>query len=333
MENKNSTKKNGSFIQYNFGKPEPMTWGWALMAMSALLALVYISICFLNNFEMPIAVTSVAGYSCLMLIITAVVYVFPSLVLSQDFQTQVTGKYTGVGALLLALLSGVPLMMINVAVYNLSAWLTLILNDKSIFPVFFSFGGGSEVITIVLKLFSDTVVSSFGAAIFFFGLLWSRFKSSDRTAAVVIISLSFALSNLDFTSFLGLIIVGVWCCFLRSHIHNVWAPFLCLISLKLSEYALPDTLSKVDIFSVQTHSDIDSTFFYSSLTAFFMGFLLLQFFIRVLNNFENYVKHEFDEESENATIPPFDKSIRLSLVLAVIVILTLWTLTIKGVHL
>lgn len=322
-----------NFIKYNFGKPKEMTWGWPLMLMSALLAVVYASICALKNFDLPIAVTSVVGYSSLILILTVVVYVFPAIVLSQNFQHDLSGKYTGIGALLLAFLSGVPIMMINVAAYNLSAWITLVLNDRSIYPVFFSFGGGQEISTIVLKLFSETILSSFGLSLFFFGLLWSRFKSTDRKAAILIVSLSFALSSLDFTSVLGLIIVGVWCCFLRSRIHNIWAPFLCLISVKLSEFLLPDTLSKIDIFSVQTHADIESTFFYSSLTACFMGFLLIQFFIRVLNNFAITVKHEFDEETTNATIPPFDKSIRLSLVLAVVIIITLWVLTIKGVHL
>ncbi|MCQ2515618.1 MAG: hypothetical protein MJ094_01985 [Saccharofermentans sp.] len=333
MENSDYTKKIKNFLKHNFGKPEQMTWGWALMVMFALLALVYASICALKSIELPIAVTSIVGYSSLMLIITALVYVFPALMLSQDFQLKVPGKYTGVGVLLLSLLSGIPLMMINVALYNLSAWLTLVLNDKSIYPVFFSFGGGSELTTIALKLFSQTVIPAFGAAIFFFGLLWSRFKSTERTAAIVVISLSFALSSLDFTSVLGLIVVGIWCCFLRSRAHNIWAPFVCLISLKVSEYLFPGILAKIDIFNVQTYADIDSTFFYSSLTACFMGYLLLQFFIRVLNNFENYVKHEFDDETENATIPPFDKSIRLSLVLALGIIITLWVLTIKGVHL
>lgn len=322
-----------SFLKYSFSKPANITWGWILMVMSILLGVIYASICVLKSFELPIAVTSVAGYACLTLIVTAVVYVFPSFVLSQDFAVKITGKYTGVGAILLSFLSGVPLMMMNVAAYNFSVWATLVLNNKSIYPVFFSFGGDNSIIAMILKIFSDTVVSSFGLSIFFFGLLWSRFKSTERTAAIVVISLSFALSSLDFASVLGLIGVGVWCCFLRSRVHNIYAPFACLISLKLSEFLLPDTLCKIDIFSVQTHADIDSTFFYSSLTALFMGLLLIQFFIRVLNNFENYVKHEIDTEAENATIPPFDNNIRLSLVLAIVVFIVIWVLTIKGVHL
>ncbi len=333
MENKDSAKRITSFLKHNFGKPEKMTWGWALMFMSMLLALVYAFVCIIKDFELPIAFTSVVGYSCMMLIMSVVVFVFPAFVLSQDFQLDVPGKYTGVGVLLLSLLSGVPLMMINVSLYNLSAWMTLVLNSKSIFPVFFIYGGGSEISTTILRLFSETVIPSFGAAIFFFGLLWSRFKSTERIPAYIVISLAFALTSLDFTSVLGLIVVGVWCGFLRSRAHNIWAPFVCLISLKLSEFLLPGVLSKIDIFTVQTHADIDSTFLYSSLTAFCMGFLLLQFFIRVLNIFENYAKYEFDVEAQDATIPPFDKSVRLSLVLAIVIVITIWVLIIKGVHL
>lgn len=333
MENKDGAKRITSFLKHNFGKPEQMTWGWALMFMSVLLAIVYAVVCTIKDIELPIAFTSVVGYASMMLVMSAVVFVFPAFILSQDFQLDVPGKYTGVGVLLLALLSGVPLMMINVSLYNLSAWMTLILNSKSIYPVFFVYGGGSEISTIILKLFSDTVIPSFGAAMFFFGLLWSRFKSTERMAAYVVISTGFALTSLDFTSVLGLIVVGVWCCFLRARAHNIWAPFVCLISLKLSEFLLPGVLSKIDIFTIQTHSDIPSTYLYSSLTAFGMGFLLIQFFIRVLNSFDNYARYEFDDEAQDATIPPFDKSIRLSLVLAIGIIVTIWVLIIKGVHL
>ena len=175
--------------------------------------------------------------------------------------------------------------------------------------------------------------SAFGAALFFFGLLFTRFKSTDRRKAAVTVTIFFVLFSMDYTSILATAAAGLWCCYLRARVHNMWAPFLCLFTMKLSEMYLPETLARIDIFSVQTYADIGSTFFYSSLPAFFMGMVLLLFFIRVLDSFAISVRHEITGAEDDDIIPPFDKSINLSLLLTMAVFITVWILIFKGAHL
>lgn len=309
-----------------------MTWGWSVMILSLATALFLALRCFFKDPELLYPAESVVGCSFLVILMTLCAQVLPSVMLSRGFGDEVIGHYTGVGTLILALVSGIPLMLIRIPLYNLMAYLTLRLSGRSIYPVFFHQDPATTVGSI-LAVISDTVIPAFGIALFFFGFLWSRFKSTDRLKAYIVIIAAYALYSMDFTSVLALVATGIWCCYLRSRTYNMWAPFLCLISMKLSELLLPQTLSRINIFEVQTYADIGSTYFYASLPAFFMGMVLLLFFIRVLDSFAIAVRFEVSGSENDENIPAFDKSINLSLLLTIAVFVTVWVLIIKGVHL
>lgn len=330
-ENKENTPAL-AIIKHNFGKPAVMTWGWPLMVIS-ILTLAFLGLrSILKAPEMLFPATSVAGCSALMILMTLCVLVFPAVLFSRGIEDRITGHYTGIGTLLLAFISGVPLMMIRIPLYNTVAWATLRLTGKSVFPVFFHLDPDTNY-GIALSILADTVIPAFGVALFFFGFLWTRFRSTDRLKALIVITAAYVLISMDFTSILAIAAAGAWCSFLRARTHNMWAPFLCLISMNLSEMLLPGTLSRIDIYEVQTYADIGSTYFYSSLPSFFMGMVLILFFIRVLDSFSISVRHEVTGTEYDDTIPAFDKSINLSLLLTIAVFITVWVLIFKGVYL
>lgn len=321
-----------AIIKHNFGRPAVMTWGWPLMILS-LITLAFLGLrCLLNDPEMLFPATSLVGCSALMILLTLCALVLPAVMFSRGIEDRVTGHYTGIGTLILAFISGVPLMMIRIPLYNIIAWLTLRFTGKSIYPVFFHADPDSTY-GIVLAILCDTVIPAFGVALFFFGFLWTRFKGTDRFKALVVVTIAYVLFSMDFTSILAIAAAGIWCSYLRARTHNMWAPFLCLISMNLSEMMLPGTLSRIDIFEVQTYADIGTTYFYSSLPSFFMGMVLILFFIRVLDSFSISVRHEITGMEYDDTIPAFDKSINLSLLLTLAVFITVWVLIIKGVYL
>ena len=326
-----NTERLFSIFKKNFGTPKVMTWGYVLMFFTVLTAAFYAVRCFLKSPDLPIPLTSLTGCSLFTILESLCVLVLPAVLLSGDFGDRIPGRFTGAGALILALISGIPLMMIRIPLYNAVVWFNLRVAGKSVFPVIFHAGAGS-LRAGVLGILSDTVIPSFAASLFFFGLLWSRFKREDRRKAAVIITLAFVFFTMDLTSALASAAAAVWCCYLRSRIHNMWAPFLCLISMTLSERILPSVLSRIDIFDVQTVSDISLTYFYSSLPAFFMGLVLLLFFIRVLDSFSNSLRFEIDDTEYDSTIPLFDKSINLSLILTLAIAITIWILIIRGAH-
>lgn len=319
-------------LKHNFGKPRVMTWGWPLMIVSLVTAVFFTIRCLLNRTDLAVPVTSLSGCSVLMILLTICALIFPSVLFSRDFSEKVTGRYTGVGALLLGLISGIPLMMVKTALYNAISYLTLRLGEKSVFPVFFH-SQPETTYGLVLEIISDIIIPAFGISLFFFGFLWSRFKSFDRRKAYVVISIAVVLYSMDFTAALATGAAAVWCCYLRSKVHNIWAPFLCMVSSGICELFVPEYLSKIDIFSVQTYADIGSTYFYSSIPAFFMGMVLILFFIRVLDSFSVSLRYEIDITEDDEFIPAFDKSINLSLILTIAVYITIWVLIIKGVQL
>ena len=321
-----------AILKHNFGRPHVMTWGWAVMLMSLITLAVFGLRCFLNDPDFLFPATSIVGCSALLILETLCVLVFPAVLCSRGIEDQTGGYYTGIGTLILSLISGIPLMMIRIPLYNIMAWVTLRLGGKSVYPVFFHSDPTSNYAT-ALTILSDNIIPAFGIALFFFGFLWTRFKSTDRFQAYVVITAVFVLFSMDYTSVLALIATGIWCCYLRSRVHNMWGPFLCLISMKLSEMLLPGTLSRIDIFEVQTYADIGSTYFYSSLPSFFMGMVLILFFIRMLDSFSISVRHEITGSEYDESIPAFDKSINLSLLLTLAAFITLWVLILKGVYL
>ena len=319
-----------AILKHNFGRPRAMTWGWPVMLFTLITAVIFMARCILKDTESPFPVTSLVGCSFFVILITLAALVFPAVFCARGIEDRPVGRFTGVGVLILSFLSGIPLMMVRVPLYNIMAWITLRFSRSSIFPVFFHTEPNGKEATI-LAILSDVIIPAFGAAIFFFGLLWTRFRSSDRLQAYVVITTCFVLYKMDYTSLLAFIATGIWCCFLRSRIYNMWGPFLCLVSAGIAEMYLPETLARIDIYAVQTYADIGSTYFYSSLPAFFMGMVLLLFFIRVLDSFAISVRHEVTGTEDDEIIPPFDKSVNLSLLLTIGVFTTVWILLLKGV--
>jgi hypothetical protein len=62
-----------------------------------------------------------------------------------------------------------------------------------------------------------------------------------------------------------------------------------------------------------------------------MGMVLILFFIRMLDSFSISLRHEITGSEDDEIIPPFDKSINLSLILTVTVFIVVWALIFKGV--
>lgn len=82
---------------------------------------------------------------------------------------------------------------------------------------------------------------------------------------------------------------------------------------------------------VQVYSDIDSTYFYSSLPAFLVGLILLLFFAKTLNEFHESYSADFtvsddEEKKENYLV----KGINTALICALIIFLILWVFVLKG---
>ncbi|MCR5529467.1 MAG: hypothetical protein K6F49_09645 [Saccharofermentans sp.] len=328
----NNTPPIGSIIRYQFSRPSVTNWSYPLMVMSVLTAVFYGIRILANSKACPFPPTSLIGYTFLSVLMTLCVLLLPGFVLSSGITDQVIGRNTGAGSLLLAACSGIPLMMVTTSIYNFTSWIVLRLGSSVIFPAFFYHGGTESKTGMVLSILADTVVPAAGASVFFFGLLWSRFRSRERFVGYIIISCAYMLYSMDFLAAGSLFVTGLWCCFLRTKTGNIFCPFLALVSSRLSVFLFGNALTKIDILKVQTYSDIDSTFFYSSLPALFIGVILISFFMRSLNSFRDAFSDEEEEGIYDKVIPAFDKGLNLTVITAGIILAALWIMIIKGVH-
>ena len=320
-------------IRYQLSRPSVMNWSYPIMVSSVMTAMIFAVRCLCTFTGFPIPATSVIGNAALNILVTLLALVLPAALLSNGLSDRIVGRFTGAGSLILAFCSGIPLMLITTATYNLSAWVILRFGTKMPFPFLFTDYATSSAAGEVLSVMSDTVLPAAGASLFFFGLMWSRFRSKERFAGYAIIAFAYMMFSLDAVSALGLLITGWWCCFLRTKTDNIAGPFVCLVAARLSQYLFTGTLGKVDILSIQTYSDIDSVFFYSSLPAAFMGLVLLSFFMKTLNSFyDSFTDDEEDSRYDNS-IPAFDKGINLTIIVSGAIFFTLWILMLKGVHL
>lgn len=302
------------------------------MALSVLTGLFYALRVMANSEGSPFSPTSLIGYSIFSILMTLIVLLLPGFTLSSGMYDQVIGKNTGAGSLLLAACSGLPVMMITTAIYNFSSWIILRTGSNIIFPAYFYYGGTDTKTGAALAILTDTVIPAAGASVFFFGLMWSRFRSKERFVGYIIIAAAYMLYSMDFFGAGAMFFTGWWCCFLRTKTGNIFCPFLAIVSARLSQYLFVDTLTRIDIFTIQTYSDIDSTFFYSSLPALFIGLILIAFFMKNLNAFHESYSDSEEDSVYDQVIPAFDKGINLTIVVAGIFFATLWIMLIKGVH-
>lgn len=318
-------------LKYHFGIPHPMTWSFLLMYNSIMALLFFIAKCTLNNLDLKVSSTSLVGYSILNIIFVIFALVLPAILLMENKTTNLTGNYTGVGILIISALSGVPVMLLSTVLYNIVTWILLRFGTKIIYPAFFYYGGTSTKSGMILAVLSDTVIPAFGICIFFFGLVWSKFRNSQKKLAYVVITLSLTLFSMDIIGALSMLAIGWWCCKLRDKTDCVLAPFLCLVSSRICSIIFNGIITKIDIYSVQTYSDVPTTYFYAALPAIFIALILIGFFMRFLDDY-NYSYFGNKTIEDNEQLPTLFRNLNFGLILAVFIMITIWILISTGVH-
>ena len=325
-------------IKHHFGVPRFVHWGYPVFVMAVMLALVYCIECIAVAKEFPVPSTSLAGCSVYMLLNVFLCLILPSFALCKGFEDNVMGEYSGVGILALSLASGFPMMLISSSLHNLLSWLWLRFDLKIVFPAFFYTGGTESTEGFIMSLISDSILPAFGISLFFYGLLWSRFRSREKAMAIAVIAVIYTLYSLNVIDSTAILICGVWLGMLRERAGNMFAPFLCLIGMKVAELSLTSVLTEVDITTVQTYSDIPSTFLYASAPALFLGVVLL-YFIKVLADNFRYAYFSDphgvateEEAEEDRAIPAFVKGLCPALLIGMAILAILSIMVMKGVH-
>ena len=328
-----------SFLVKNFGVPFPMNWGYPVMFASAGVLLCFFIFRAAFAF-LPYTSTSLIGYSFSSLLFAVVVFAAPAVFLSRRETVSISGHYTGIGVLLMALLSGAPLYLIRTALQNVTVFLWMRAGGSVVFPFLFCYTDDHTPLILALELLTDTVIPAFGTALFFYGIVWSSIRPKDRRLAMIVIPVLYALFALDVNAFFGMLVTGWWLCVLRKNIENIWGPILCLIGCRLTGIILSDVLAPADITTLLTYQDISVSYFYAAAPAVVVGAILLLFFMRALGEFNftynnsiygDVLDADFREERDH-TCPPALAGFNAALLIGVVVIIVMWVLMIKGVR-
>lgn len=331
-------KKIFRILKNHFGFPVTINWGYSLFLCSLGLLTVYLLRNIFLSGGTPISPTSLMGYTMTEPLLVALALLLPTATLfiekkknPKNVIVDSIGSFTGIGPMLLSFISGVGLFLVKIPIHNFVSWAWLRLGRTLIFPTFFFVNDPTSKVEIALGYISGTVIPALGLSLFFTGLMWACFRKENGRIATLIIALSMAVFSLNFVDFLAIFVTGIWLCFLRDRTKNVWAPFFSLLGCGLAELFLVRFVKSVDITMVQVYSDIDSTYFYSSLPAFLVGVILLAFFAKTLNDF----KMSYDTDvSINGEVrdetPSIASGVNLALICAIIIFLILWIMVIKG---
>jgi len=330
------------FFQKRFGVPRPFNWGYSFLfaaigtAVTFMLALIVF-----ESGSLSFSTTSIVGCGLITVMMTTLALMVPSVFIPGKSGLDIAGKYTGAGTLIMSFLSGAPIFLIRASFRNIFTYFWLRLGNSVIFPALFSYAVDDTKTTLVLQILTETLIPALGISVFFYGLLWSGIRNSDKDLSYWVIPFLFCLYSLNFPDLPALLVTGIWLCRVRKDAGNIWGPFLCLSGSRFFSIIMQSVISEVDLTTLRTYSDMPITFFFSSIPALVVAGILFAFFRKMLGEFNyTYTADVYGEEGSKYTAPDdthmvnrFRAGFNTAFFMGVIIFVIFWILMFKGIRL
>jgi hypothetical protein len=327
------------FLRRNFVIPNPMNWGYPVLfaGIGSIISFLVSKAAF--NF-LPFSSTSIVGCTLITILFVLAAFIMPAVFLSGMTSDDIAGRYTGIGVLLMSFLSGAPVYLIDTACRNIITYLWMRSGNSVVFPLTFYYNAESGLSVLGLEFLTDTLIPAIGMSLFFYGLLWSCFKPSQRKAAALIIPLLYAAFSFDFLGLVGVIVTGWWLLTLRRNIDNIWGPILCLIGSRATGIIIGSIISPVDITSLRTYQDISISCFYAAAPAIVVAVILFAFFLKTLGEFNYTYNNSIYGDNLDADYlssrehfaPSALKGFNVAALIGVIICAVIWIMLYKGVR-
>ncbi len=323
-------------LKENFIKPGQISWSYTffLFSLGILVSMVLIKLLKSSSFSS----TSLVGYALLSPVFCVFAYILPAIISGTKINSDTWTDNTGIGPLIMAFVSGIPLALIFRTIHNLSAYVHLWSGRPMVFPALFYYCDDTTLLSRATEILSGCIIPAVGVAILLYGIMWDRISRRGFYWALFLISGIYALAQLNPIDFFSYLFVGAWLCILRDRIGNAWSIVLCLLSMKLTSILTLDIIQEIDIYSTQTLSDVDDSFIYSTLPALFFGCILLLLVRRYLNEFKDLyftssMADNLDAKNQelNSELPSMPLVCYLpALITGVIIFIVLWTILFNG---
>lgn len=321
-----------------FKFPNPYNWGYPVFygALGFIASYFLLKLLFSGTFLF--SSTSLIGCAIIVIFIVMFAFVAPSVIIAEKCGLYITGRYTGIGALILSFLSGAPLYLIKASFHNLSLALWLRYGGSVIFPaVFYSVGEVSGPL-LLLEVLVDTIIPAFGFSLFFLGAVWQGFPEKNKRLAFIIVPILIALFSFDFMNLPAILVIGWWLCVVRNHTENIYGPILALIGSRLTGILVGSIVNELDLTTIRVYSDIPTTIYFASIPALVVALILLGFFRKTLGEFhftysaDIYGDNRQPDVKDGGKAGGLMKGINVTLVLGLMILVILWMVLLKGVR-
>ena len=325
-----------NFLVRSFRYPKPYNWGYPVFFGAVGYGFAFLLLKLMFSGAFPFSSTSLIGCAVIVIVLEMAAFIAPSVLLAEKGGLNITGRYTGIGALILSFLSGAPVYLIKASVHNLSVALWLKLGGSIVFPAFFYIFQDITGQTLFLGILIDTVIPAFGLSLFFLGAVWQGFSDKNRKWAFIFIPLLIGLFSLNFLDIAAIVIIGWWLCIVRNHTENIYGPVLVLLGSRLTGILIESIVGELDITVIRLYSDIPGTVYYSTIPALIVAVILLAFFRKTLGEFhfaysaDIYGDTRDPAEKDGGKAGGFFKGVNLTIVLGIAIMVVLWIMLFDG---
>ena len=321
-----------------FKYPKPYNWGYPVFFGSVGFGLAFLILKLMFSGAFRFSSTSLIGCAISVLMIVMFAFVTPAALIADRGGLYITGRYTGIGVLILSFLSGAPIYLLKVSFHNLSVALWLRYGGTVVFPAVFYHLESISWQTLLLGILIDTVVPAFGFSLFFLGAVWQGFTEKNKRWAFVIIPLLFGLFSFDFINIIAIVLIGLWLCIVRNHSENIYGPILALIGSRLTGILIDSIVGEIDLTTIRVYSDIPSTIYFASIPALAVALILFAFFRKALGDFhfaysaDIYGDERKPEVKDGWQAGGFFKGVNITLILGIMICVILWIVLFKGIR-
>lgn len=220
---------------------------------------------------LPFDKHSLLGYACIFSIFLVLVFVLPGVLFSVRWRIpdrDLWGRYPGIGALLICLLSGVPFAPILRAVQNIALRAVLLRDIHPPRPAFYyettDTSLPSQILIVLVTIALPIVIEEF----FFRGFLFSLFPHGFPGAGKILLTaLAAALFSLDAANFVFLFAASVFYGYVRHTTGSLLGPILARIGAAASGALFTNILPPLDWMHISGSSDLDPTVPYGAVAA------------------------------------------------------------------
>ena len=327
-----------NFLVRSFKYPKPFNWGYPVFfgGIGAGLAFLLLKLFFSS---VSFSSTSLIGCSITVLVLVMAAFVAPSVLIAEKGGLDITGRYTGIGVLILSFLSGAPVYLLKASLHNIvtAAWLKM--GGTIVFPGVFYYLKEITGQTLALSMLIDTLIPAFGISLFFLGTVWQGFKEEHKRWAFIVIPILIALFSFDFIDLPAILIIGWWLCIVRSRTENIYGPVLVLLGSRFTGILIGSIVTELDLTTIRTHSDIPGTIYYSSIPAIIVALILISFFRKALGEFHFAYSADIYGDARDPEIKDGSKAagllfgFNLTLIIGLAVLVVFWKLLMDGVRL